>query len=200
MNAPASLYDWAPTAHVALAGLVLAAAPLSWIWARHRGASLSARLAALCVLTLFLTFDLVMFGAFTRLTDALVAQYNGHCPLDDGKTCVNGRLTLGENIGDLGGLSLAYRAYHLSLKGKKAPVIITRDMVGRMKYGAIIVDMAAESGGNCELTQAGEHVIANEKALAKASKKLDKAVSKGVIHENQAANRKSSIAKQVAAL
>ena len=37
-------------------------------------------------------------------------------------------------------------------------------------------------------------------ALAVATKKLDKAVSKGVIHENQAANRKSSIAKQVAAL
>ncbi len=37
-------------------------------------------------------------------------------------------------------------------------------------------------------------------ALATATKKLDKAVSKGVIHENQAANRKSAIAKQVAAL
>ena len=37
-------------------------------------------------------------------------------------------------------------------------------------------------------------------ALGVASKKLDKAVSKGVIHKNQAANRKSSIAKQVAAL
>ncbi|WP_022899599.1 30S ribosomal protein S20 [Humibacter albus] len=37
-------------------------------------------------------------------------------------------------------------------------------------------------------------------ALAFASKKLDKAVSKGVIHKNQAANRKSAIAKQVAAL
>lgn len=37
-------------------------------------------------------------------------------------------------------------------------------------------------------------------ALTVASKKLDKAVSKGVIHENQAANRKSSIAKQVNAL
>ncbi len=49
-----------------------------------------------------------------------------------------------------------------AIPGKKAPVIITRDMVGRMKYGAIIVDMAAESGGNCELTQAGEHVIAND--------------------------------------
>ena len=38
------------------------------------------------------------------------------------------------------------------------------------------------------------------KALAAPTKKLDKAVSKGVIHKNQAANRKSAIAKQVAAL
>jgi len=60
---------------------------------------------------------------FERLTSALVDQYNAHCPLDDGKTCINGRLTLGENIGDLGGLSLAYRAYKMSLGGKEAPVI-----------------------------------------------------------------------------
>jgi len=46
---------------------------------------------------------------------------------------------------------------------------------------------------------AGDKVAA-EAALKTASKKLDKAVSKGVIHENNAANRKSSIAKQVAAL
>lgn len=49
-----------------------------------------------------------------------------------------------------------------AIPGKKAPVIITKEMVARMKYGAIIVDMAAESGGNCELTQPGEHVIAND--------------------------------------
>ena len=49
-----------------------------------------------------------------------------------------------------------------AIPGKKAPIIITNDMVGRMKYGAIIVDMAAESGGNCALTQPGEHVIAND--------------------------------------
>ncbi len=41
---------------------------------------------------------------------------------------------------------------------------------------------------------------AAEATLRVASKKLDKAVSKGVVHENQAANRKSSLAKQVAAL
>ena len=62
-------------------------------------------------------------AAFESLTDALVAQYNGFCPLDDGETCVNGRLTLGENIGDLGGLSMAYRAYKISLNGEEAPVI-----------------------------------------------------------------------------
>lgn len=49
-----------------------------------------------------------------------------------------------------------------AIPGRRAPTIITREMVGRMKYGAIIVDMAAESGGNCELTQAGEHIIAND--------------------------------------
>ncbi|MFK4789592.1 30S ribosomal protein S20 [Microbacterium sp. ZW T5_56] len=50
-----------------------------------------------------------------------------------------------------------------------------------------------------EAIAAGDKVAA-EAALKNASKKLDKAVGKGVIHENQAANRKSSIAKQVAAL
>jgi len=49
-----------------------------------------------------------------------------------------------------------------AIPGKKAPIIITTEMIGRMKYGAIIVDMAAESGGNCALTQPGEHVIAND--------------------------------------
>ena len=49
-----------------------------------------------------------------------------------------------------------------AIPGKRAPIIITTEMVARMKYGAIIVDMAAESGGNCALTQAGEHVVAND--------------------------------------
>lgn len=62
-------------------------------------------------------------AAFEARTDALVEQYNGFCPLDDGETCVNGRLGLGENTGDLGGLSMAYKAYKMSLNGEDAPVI-----------------------------------------------------------------------------
>ena len=50
-----------------------------------------------------------------------------------------------------------------------------------------------------EAIAAGDKAVA-QAALTTATKKLDKAVSKGVIHENQAANRKSSMAKQVAAL
>ena len=49
-----------------------------------------------------------------------------------------------------------------AIPGKKAPIIITEEMVGRMKYGAVIVDMAAETGGNCAMTQPGEHIIAND--------------------------------------
>ncbi len=62
-------------------------------------------------------------AAFDKLGDALVAQYDAFCPFDEGKTCVKGRFTLGENIGDVGGLSMAYRAYKLATKGKEVPVI-----------------------------------------------------------------------------
>lgn len=45
--------------------------------------------------------------------------------------------------------------------GRRAPVLVTRDMVEAMKAGSVIVDCAAENGGNCELTQAGQEVVHN---------------------------------------
>ncbi|MEI7827622.1 MAG: Re/Si-specific NAD(P)(+) transhydrogenase subunit alpha [Euryarchaeota archaeon] len=45
-----------------------------------------------------------------------------------------------------------------SIPGRKAPVLITREIIATMRPGAVIVDLAAESGGNCELTQSGETV------------------------------------------
>jgi len=43
--------------------------------------------------------------------------------------------------------------------GKRAPVLVTRDMVVGMKPGSVIVDLAAENGGNCEYTQSGKDVV-----------------------------------------
>jgi predicted metalloendopeptidase len=65
--------------------------------------------------------DRTEFGARTK---ALIEQYEEYTPrqLSDGHR-VNGAFTVGENIGDLGGLSIALLAYRLSLKGKEAPVI-----------------------------------------------------------------------------
>jgi heme a synthase len=68
--ADASLYDLSPVLRLALLGIAVAAGPLAWVWLRNRQAAPAQRLAALTVLTLFLTFDLVLFGAFTRLTDS----------------------------------------------------------------------------------------------------------------------------------
>lgn len=63
-------YDWTPVVRMMLLGIVIALGPLAWIWMRNRQASPQRRRQALAVLTLFLTFDLVLFGAFTRLTDS----------------------------------------------------------------------------------------------------------------------------------
>lgn len=46
-----------------------------------------------------------------------------------------------------------------AIPGKKSPILITADMVRVMKPGSVIIDLAAERGGNCELTKAGETVI-----------------------------------------
>ena len=59
--------------------------------------------------------------AFKKRTDALADQYSQFEPLKG--LHVNGRLTLGENIGDLGGVTVAHAAYLISLQGAPAPVI-----------------------------------------------------------------------------
>ncbi|MBK5188163.1 MAG: M13 family metallopeptidase, partial [Gemmatimonadaceae bacterium] len=59
--------------------------------------------------------------AYEARTTKLGAQYDAINPIDD--LHINGKLTMGENIGDLSGLAQSYRAYKLSLNGKEAPVI-----------------------------------------------------------------------------
>jgi putative endopeptidase len=60
-------------------------------------------------------------GAFKERTGALVSQYSEFKALPD--LNVNGAFTLGENIGDLGGLTIAMKAYKMSLNGKKSPMM-----------------------------------------------------------------------------
>lgn len=60
-------------------------------------------------------------AAFAERTGRLAEQYSGYCPMEG--LCIDGRVALGENVGDLSGLTVAYRAYRLSLGGEEAPVI-----------------------------------------------------------------------------
>lgn len=64
------LYNLSPTIRLMLMGLMVAIGPLAWVWLRNRRAPVVRRLQVLTLVTLFLTFDLVIFGAFTRLTDS----------------------------------------------------------------------------------------------------------------------------------
>ena len=61
--------------------------------------------------------------AFEERTAALIEQYNALSPAQIPEHTVNGALTIGENIGDLGGLSIAWKAYLLSLNGSEPAVI-----------------------------------------------------------------------------
>lgn len=74
---------------------------------------------------------------FAAKTAALVKQYNAFSPVPGYN--VNGQLTLGENIADNSGLAIAYKAYHLSLGGKPAPVIngMTGDQRFFMGFGQV---------------------------------------------------------------
>ncbi|MDP3357428.1 MAG: COX15/CtaA family protein [Polaromonas sp.] len=64
------LYNLSPALRLMGMGMVLALGPLAWVWLRNRKQPMARRLQVLTLVTLFLTFDLVLFGAFTRLTDS----------------------------------------------------------------------------------------------------------------------------------
>jgi putative endopeptidase len=76
--------------------------------------------------------DRAEFGARTK---ALIEQYDEYTPRGLDGHHVNGAFTVGENIGDLGGLSIALLAYQLSLNGKEAPVIDGLTGVQRVFFG-----------------------------------------------------------------
>ncbi|HQR98079.1 MULTISPECIES: COX15/CtaA family protein [unclassified Polaromonas] len=69
MDTP-DLYNLSPALRLMGMGLVLALGPLAWVWLRNKNQPMARRLRLLTLVTLFLTFDLVLFGAFTRLTDS----------------------------------------------------------------------------------------------------------------------------------
>ena len=62
-------------------------------------------------------------AAFEKLTSVLIDQFDALCPAETPDTHVNGAFTIGENIGDLSGLEIAYKAYKLALNGAEAPII-----------------------------------------------------------------------------
>ena len=70
MSAGVAAYDLAPALGVIGAGVLLAGLPLLWFWRRQRGIGPAARLHAFALLVLVLSFDLVLLGAFTRLSDS----------------------------------------------------------------------------------------------------------------------------------
>jgi NAD(P) transhydrogenase subunit alpha len=49
-----------------------------------------------------------------------------------------------------------------AVPGRRAPILVTEEAVKKMKPGSVIVDLAAESGGNCELSEPGESVLRHD--------------------------------------
>ena len=105
---------------------------------------------------------------FKARTQALVAQYDGYYPLPetDPKLHVIGENTLGENIADNAGAAIALKAYHLSLKGKKAPIKdgYTGDQRFFLSLGQVWRTKMRESALRTQ-TMSNEHTVAEFRVI-----------------------------------
>lgn len=104
-------------------------------------------------------------AAFETKADALAAQYSAYEPIAG--NFVNGRNSLGENIGDVGGLAMAYHAYKLSLNGKDAPVIdgVTGDQRFFLAWAQVWREKRTEQSMLSQL-KGGTHAPGRYRALA----------------------------------
>ncbi len=104
-------------------------------------------------------------AAFEAKADMLAAQYSQYEPIPE--NFVNGRNSLGENIGDVGGLSMAYHAYQLSLNGKEAPIIdgLTGDQRFFLAWAQVWKEKRTEQSMLSQL-RAGTHAPGRYRALA----------------------------------
>ncbi|MBY5920144.1 M13 family metallopeptidase [Ferrimonas balearica] len=104
-------------------------------------------------------------AAFEARADNLVAQYNKYEPIPN--NFVNGQNSLGENIGDVGGLAMAYHAYKLSLNGEEAPVIdgLTGDQRFFLAWAQVWKEKRTEQSMLNQL-RAGTHAPGRYRALA----------------------------------
>ncbi|GAA0858098.1 M13 family metallopeptidase [Aliiglaciecola litoralis] len=104
-------------------------------------------------------------AAFEAKADALAAQYSAYEPIEG--NFVNGRNSLGENIGDVGGLAMAYHAYKLSLNGKEAPIIdgTTGDQRFFLAWAQVWREKRTEQSMLSQL-KAGTHAPGRFRALA----------------------------------
>ncbi len=104
-------------------------------------------------------------AAFEAKADMLAQQYSQYEPIPE--NFVNGRNSLGENIGDVGGLSMAYHAYKLSLNGKEAPIIdgTTGDQRFFLAWAQVWKEKRTEQSMLSQL-RAGTHAPGRYRALA----------------------------------
>ncbi|MGL6123321.1 MAG: M13 family metallopeptidase [Shewanella sp.] len=104
-------------------------------------------------------------AAFEAKADQLAAQYSLYEPIPG--NFVNGRNSLGENIGDVGGLAMAYHAYQLSLKGKQAPIIngLTGDQRFFLAWAQVWKEKRTEQSMLSQL-KGGTHSPGQYRALA----------------------------------